>query len=255
MLRIITLFIFGELVSNSYCQSIPIENYELFWNDEFEINTLDESKWTHRSLGPRRDAINIKSAIAIHEAGHLVITTERVGGKYYTGMVSTDGKFMTTFGYFEAKVYLQKERGHWSAFWLQSPTKGREIGNVKDSGAEIDIFEYLGNKRKRVQHAIHWDGYKKEHLKSKSKKIKDKTLKSGWHTFGLLWTAEEYVFYVNGNETWRTSEAISQRPQYIILSVEVGNWAGKIHRANLPDSFLVDYVRVYKPKSDNTQNK
>jgi hypothetical protein len=31
----------------------------------------------------------------------------------------------------------------------------------------------------------------------------------------------------------------------MLLSDEVGKWAGDINRAKLPDEFLVDYVRVY----------
>jgi hypothetical protein len=34
-------------------------------------------------------------------------------------------------------------------------------------------------------------------------------------------------------------------PQYMILSDEVGPWAGDIGKAKLPDRVLVDYVRVY----------
>ncbi len=34
-------------------------------------------------------------------------------------------------------------------------------------------------------------------------------------------------------------------PLYIKLSDEIGDWGGDISEANLPDNFLVDYVRVY----------
>jgi len=34
-------------------------------------------------------------------------------------------------------------------------------------------------------------------------------------------------------------------PLYLKLSDEVGPWAGDIRKAQLPDEFLVDYVRVY----------
>jgi hypothetical protein len=34
-------------------------------------------------------------------------------------------------------------------------------------------------------------------------------------------------------------------PLYLKLSDEIGNWAGDITHAALPDQFLVDYVRVY----------
>lgn len=237
------LFCFTKLTA----QEIFLNNYTLFWTDEFDETTLNLDKWSHRSLGPRRDAINIESAVSIHENDFLIIRTEKVADKYFTGMISTEGKFMTTYGYFETRVYMPRERGLWAAFWLQSPTKGREIDNVADSGAEIDIFEYLGNRKRKIQHALHWNGYDKEHLQSRSKVLRNRTLKSGWHTFGLLWTENEYVFYVNSAETWRTSEAVSQRSQYIILSVEIGGWAGKIKKADLPVDFVVDYVRVYKP--------
>ena len=50
------------------------------------------------------------------------------------------------------------------------------------------------------------------------------------------------------NETWRADKGVSGAPQYIILSLEVGPWAGKIADAKLPDSVLFDYVRVYKTR-------
>jgi len=35
----------------------------------------------------------------------------------------------------------------------------------------------------------------------------------GWHTFGLSWKPDEYIFYVDGKETWRTKRAISHAPE------------------------------------------
>jgi beta-glucanase (GH16 family) len=68
----------------------------------------------------------------------------------------------------------------------------------------------------------------------------------GWHTFGLLWLPDQYVYFVDGKETWRTKAGgVSQVPEYMLLSKEVGQWGGEISKANLPDEFLVDYVRVY----------
>ena len=55
----------------------------------------------------------------------------------------------------------------------------------------------------RVQHTFHWDGYGQDH-KSEGKKVSVLGVMEGYHTFGLLWTPEEYVFDVDGHETWRT---------------------------------------------------
>jgi hypothetical protein len=51
---------------------------------------------------------------------------------------------------------------------------------------------------------------------------------------------------VDGQKTWRsTAGGVCQVPQYMLLSDEIGSWAGDITKAKLPDQFMVDYVRVY----------
>ena len=55
-----------------------------------------------------------------------------------------------------------------------------------------------------------------------------------------------YVFYVDGKEVWRSAAGgVSQVAEYIKLTEEIGTWAGDIQKAELPDVFEVDYVRVY----------
>ena len=225
----------------------PAKDGNLVWHDEFDGKTLDVKKWRHRQLGRRRDAINTKEAVALDGRGHLVITTSKVGGKYHTGMIGTQGVFERALGYFECRVKLQTALGHWSAFWLQSPRFGKVVGDTKRSGTEIDIFEYLAKKGDAIQHTLHWDGYGKHH-KSAAHVHKQPGLSEGWHTVGLEWKKDEYVFYVDGKETWRTRKGVSHAPQYIILSLEVGKWAGDIAKANLPNSVYFDYVRVYKAR-------
>lgn len=219
-------------------------NSDLIWADEFDGIALDRSRWVYKSLGPRRDAVNVKESISLDGRGHLVITTSKQGDKWHTGMISTQGKFKQKFGYFECRVKLQTQVGHWSAFWLQSPYMGKKAGNPKQYGAEIDIFEYLVRKKDTIQHALHWDGYGENHKSARCVYTKS-GLGRGWHTFGLEWTRDEYVFYVDGKETWWTNKGISHRSQFIILSLEVGDWAGDISSAKLPDRVIFDYVRVY----------
>ncbi len=220
---------------------------DLVWHDEFDGNSLDMKKWSYRQLGPRKGGFNVKEAVTLDGQGHLAITTTKAGNKYHTGMIGTQGKLERAFGYFECRVKLQAQPGHWSAFWMQSPRLGKVIGDVKQSGTEIDIFEYLSKRGDKIQHTLHWDGYGKDH-KSAGKVVQSPGLTKGWHTVGLEWQKGEYVFYVDGKETWRTDKAVSHTPQYIILSMEVGKWAGDIAKAKLPDSVLFDYVRVYKAK-------
>ena len=122
---------------------IPVTGYSLIWSDEFNGTALDMTKWGYRSLGPRRDAVNVKETVSLDGAGHLVLTTERDGNDVHTAMIGTEGTFQATFGYYECRAKLQRQIGHWSAIWLHPPTMGKEIGNPSESGTKIDIFDGL----------------------------------------------------------------------------------------------------------------
>ena len=155
----------------------------------------------------------------------------------------TKGKFEHAFGYYVARVQLQKEQGHWSSFWLYSPGV-QTVGSDGRNGMEIDIFEkfWLNDE---VQHTLYWDSSGTSE-KSRLQTATVPGIREGWHTFALWWKPEEYVFYIDGKETWRINPgAVCQVPQYIKLSDETNSWCKDITQAKLPDVFLVDYVRVY----------
>ena len=72
-------------------------------------------------------------------------------------------------------------------------------------------------------------------------------LAEGFHDYALLWTPEEYVFYVDGKEVWLTKAGgVSQVPEYLKLTKEIGKWGWDIATVQLPDYFEVDYVWVYE---------
>jgi beta-glucanase (GH16 family) len=219
------------------------KTWKLVWHDEFDGTKLDETKWQIPPEGKRRDAVWSPKAISLDGKGNLAIATLKEGDRFLDGCVRTKGKFEHAFGYYVARIQLQKDIGHWSAFWLYNNSVGK-IGDEGRDGTEIDIMEkpWLDD---RINYALHWDGYGKEH-KSASKVVTVPGIMQGFHTYALLWTPDEYVFYVDGRETWRSKAGgVCQVPLYIKLSDEVGNWAGDIRKAKLPDRFLVDYVRVY----------
>jgi len=219
------------------------KTWKMVFEDEFGGTELNQAKWGFRPDGPRKGGWWNRKAISLDGEGHLAITTFMDGDKPTTGCVITQGKFEHVFGYYVARVKFQRQPGHWSAFWITG-TGVSQVGDGGRDGTEIDIMEkpWLDD---RVQHALHWDGYG-EHHQSAGFKANVPGVMDGWHTFALHWQPNEYVFYVDGKETWRTrAGGVCQVPQYILLSDEIGSWAGDIEKANLPDRFLVDYVRVY----------
>jgi len=228
----------------------PGRGRNLVWHDEFDGGKLDVTKWDYRGLGPRRRAINVKEAISLDGEGHLRITTFKKDGKWCTGMIGTQGKFERAFGYYECRVKFQTQPGHWSAFWLQSPTFGDPVGKPEEAGVEVDILEYYSTRPDKLDHTLHWDGYGQDH-KVASKSAVVNGLDEGWHVVGVDWKPDAYVFYIDGRETARLSYPVSKRPEYIILSLEVDPLAGNITKGKFPDSVLFDYVRVYqvRPRS------
>ena len=216
--------------------------WKLVWQDEFDGEELDESKWEVPEC-PRRDGYWSRQAVSLDGRGNLVMSTVEKDGKYLDACVRTRGKFEHAFGYYVARIQLQKHPGHWPAFWMYAPSVGK-IGDDGRDGTEIDIMEkpWLND---NVQHALHWDGYG-EHHRSAGNVAKVPGVMESWHTFALWWKSDEYVFFVDGKETWRTDAGgVCQVPLYLKLSDEIGKWGGDITKAELPDRFLVDYVRVY----------
>lgn len=220
------------------------KRWKLGWHDEFNGAELDESKWNRLGDWKRRDGFWVKEDAALDGQGNLRLRTRKDGERFTCGALNTRGKFEQAFGYFEIRCEMPKEPGHWPAFWLMGSGVSR-VGQDGRDGTEIDIVE-IPWRDGRLTSNLHWDGYGKDH-KSDGIKFSRPEVTTGFHTYGLLWLREEYVFYVDGQETWRSrAGGVCQVPLFVKVTEEIGPWAGDIRQATLPDYFTVDYVRVYE---------
>jgi len=178
------------------------KKWRLFWHDEFDGKKIDESKWEIIGDWKRRDGYWVKADSYLDGNGQLLLRTKKDGDRFTSGAMRTRGKFEHRFGYWECRCKFPTQEGHWPAFWLFSTSVGK-IGNEGRDGTEIDIAE-MPWRKDQVQHALHWDGYGRHH-RSAGKKSEVKSVSKGFHTFGLHWRPDEYVFYMDGQETWRTA--------------------------------------------------
>ena len=64
--------------------------------------------------------------------------------------------------------------------------------------------------------------------------------------FSLERSPTEYVFRVDGRETSRTSVGVSQREQYLILSLLSSDFELPNLNGTLPQSMDVDWVQVWQ---------
>ncbi len=221
-------------------------------------NTLrNEEYWCDKMVKINDGRIEI---LAEKSDSHICDNCDTSKSNFYTSGIITakdvNGKrvptFAQAFGYFEAKVKFPNSDGMWSAFWLQTESQG-QIGNGGKDGAEIDIYESsFWNKKDFVGHCIHYDGYSSKHKAGQATHSTGKNLYEGYHTFGLKWTPNEYVFYVDREAVWATNfGGICSVPAYIMLTNEIrqkskyGPYGQKLGEFT-GGTFFIDYVKVYQ---------
>lgn len=235
-------------IDESHLPSHIQQQYKMVWNDEFNGSSLNSAKWKYRLDGTQRTVSWLnRNNVSVNGLGQLVISsTKGDDGRYYTGMVATEGLFEQKYGYFECRMQMHKGLAVHSAFWLQSSDLGKTLNPAVD-GVEIDIVEYLRTNPDDYFINLHWNGYGADH-QTTGTTVNYPDIGEGYHIFGVEWTDKEYIFYVDGVEKWRTSTALSQRSEFIILSTEITGWAGPAETGTYPDKTYFDYVRVYTKK-------
>ena len=123
-------------------------------------------------------------------------------------------------------------------------------------GAEIDVVEWYGadDRRGGLTSTVYRptpDGAKEQiggrfpdtdsFLASRS----DRWWRN-YHVFSVEWTPTEYVFRIDGRETWRTSEGISHHPQFLILSQLTSDYELAANPEAAPQHTYVDWVQFWQ---------
>ena len=250
---------------------IDLTDYELKWQDEFDGESLDrenwnvelhEAGWVNSELQEyvdTTDNIYVKDGkLEIHP-----IQTKNEDGTYsYTsGRVTTQNKRDYTYGYFEAKVKVPTGKGYLPAFWMM-PTNENLYGQWPRCG-EIDIMEVMGQETNKAYNTIHYGNPHNENQGTTT--LKEGSFADDYHTFGLEWLPGELIWYIDGVETYRTSDwhsttvgqgtvtypAPFDQPFYMILNLAVGgSWVTNPDDETFQSqNYSVDYVKVYQKDS------
>lgn len=234
-------------------------------SEEFDAPDLDESIWNTEATnhwdkrsGFSRENTTVSDGIARlrfeHRTSRHDDDPEGEEKDYTTGFLDTFGKWKQRYGYFEARMKLPKAPGLWPAFWMM-PDRGpaseprwkRE--QTTNGGMEFDIMEYLsGWGPYRYNVAFHWDGYGKNHLHAGTSGIYFQTDEAGFFTTGLLWLPGEAIYYCNGVEVGRWEcDRVSDIPSILMFTHVSGGWDNEsLDLAQLPDDFVIDYVRCWQ---------
>ena len=68
-----------------------------------------------------------------------------------------------------------------------------------------------------------------------------------YHVFSVEWTPDAYIFRVDGRESFRQTENISGKPEFLVLSLLSSDWElPDLDKSQIPTDMKVDWVRVYQ---------
>ena len=222
------------------------KQWKLVWSDEFDGDSLDETKWNYRlNFWGYRSPTWTTEGVVVSD-GTLKINRIRKGDDFYSAHLQTGGltfdnprdetskvfwpfgkkdqaKFMHRYGYYECRCKLPKNDGWHAAFWLQAPG----IGSHPDpavAGVECDIMEnYRQYKDGSIVCGCGWGGYGNEgrwfgHFQFPFEETAD-----GWHTYGVDWSPQGYIFYADGQLVGKQMAPdcpVSEVDQFILVSTE-----------------------------------
>jgi beta-glucanase (GH16 family) len=211
------------------------------------------------------------------------------GGGLMTGgigaMEPTAGGYDSAYGYAEARMLFPDGPATISTFWMMSANGNNSLpfGDPASDGPELDIAEHYnlpatgplsgdsnsdgrcdwpGDSPVPCSESIlvggHWDGFEEDHKSFHFEPTYNPnpavSLQGSFHTYGVLWTPEEYRFFVDGVQVERYTIGQTFAPEYVLLQTYIA-YSGLSDFGPLGapenDRTLIDYVKVWqRPVSD-----
>ena len=201
------------------------KGYKLVWNDEFDGNELDRTKWVlteNMKARPDMCLLEVPEVISVSD-GQL-----RLNGIKYTDKENPNIKYATTYsvttkttmsflyGYLEMKAKVPFKKGAWPSFWMVN--NGALNADMSAGYAtEIDVFEVFSNKNALYPNVHKWywgengkfaghssyDGRRDEEGSAIKKPyvFEDfENLSNEYHIYGFKWTPEICEMYVDGEK-------------------------------------------------------
>ena len=257
-----------EMVSqNKDANDWEIKGWNIVWQDEFDKDSLDLTKWSRETGGHGWGNNELQfytdsDSNSYVENGNLILKAQVVpqgigsskGLRYYSSArLRTYGKGDWKYGRIEVKAKVASGQGIWPAIWML-PTDWL-FGGWPSSG-EIDIMEHVGYDLGVVHGSVHTEAYNHKINTQRSSARKIANVDTEFHVYSIIWDKDKISFFIDdvqyflfendqqGNyKTW----PFDQRFHLLINIAVGGDWPGNPDNStNFPRKMLVDYVRVYE---------
>ncbi len=276
------ILLFSLLAPLSYATTSAPTNlnggWVLDWNDEFDGDSLDTSKWNYDTGLSNTGTAHCytEDAVSVRD-GELIITsryedtvnphydpngatwqTTTETQPYSSGAVNTRGTQDFLYGRIEVRAKVQDVTGIWPAIWLLGDVPGNTWSSPKCG--EIDILEHVSQDAGLVQSAFHWgeNGTMKLSSEHYAYQMNTADYFGTFHTYTLEWNEGGAKVFVDGTlfatfdsdvaDYPNGEENPFRRPQYLILNTAIGGaatWPEQANPSEYPAEFAIDYVRYY----------
>jgi beta-glucanase (GH16 family) len=138
--------------------------------------------------------------------------------------------------------------GTWPGVWLLGAncqqTNVPSADNVppcnwpEPGSDEIDIAEVFGGLT-----TVHQNVYSAGSRLSHSASTTD--VSQNWHVYQLVWTPDSLTWKIDGVTTYSVTSGVPSTPMFLLIETALGGIAGgTIDDSTLPQTMLIDYVRV-----------
>lgn len=249
---------------NCLYQESIVDGYELFWNDEFNQDSLNMNFWniekwwegafneeSQRYVNSRENITIINGKLYIRAKKDLPFDPNNPS--YSSGRINTKGKVELQYGYWEIRAKLPQGIGTWPAIWMLN-SKIDSVG--WPYCGEIDIMEHVGFDPNKVFFSIHNANlYGDVHGTSQQGVYELNTLETSFHNYAIEWGDSFIRGYINGTlyfDYRKNSTSFNDWPYdnkfFLILNLAIGGaWGGiqGIDNSIFPASFIIEYVRLY----------
>ncbi|MFM7668442.1 MAG: family 16 glycosylhydrolase [Bacteroidota bacterium] len=293
LLFLVSAIIIAKHVSGQNNASIwkittdTIELFKPFFNDEFDGKSLNSDKWLDRyqwggldfktRMYSAPEMVYVSNGILTLGAdttstwyefpdwildsteirkNKVEVKNNKVQLRYLTSVAFSKQTFK--YGYFECKAKAPSGQGLWPAFWLFGGEPNEEIDFMEMKGEkhnEMHVDVHCPNKCKYIKMkglpfiTQRWGGW----LKFNQRLVDE------WVIYSGLWEPGKVTFYVNG-EVVGEYQGDFKTSMHLIANLSIavngGPFAPGINKKTvLPNSFQVDYIRVWKNSVDADYQK
>ncbi len=240
--------------------TLDLTGYKLTFDEEFNSISISQlgtnTVWLDIRPGSRMspnadigfgDSAFVDQSSGINpfslQNGALEITAIPAGsdiagpGHWASGLISSQHSFAQEYGYFEMRAMLPSDVGVWPAFWM-----------LPANGAwppELDVFEAYGGPWDigTVHTATSFYGGSPGNDNYQQVWSNQPSMTTGFHTYGVMWTAQYITFYFDGIETGQLATPPDMhQPMYVLADLAVQALPGV---TSDPKHFYIDYIRAY----------